>query len=625
MAKVIGIDLGTTNSCVAVMEGKDAKVIENTEGARTTPSMVAFADSGERLVGQIAKRQLVTSPAGTVYSAKRLIGRRFDSEEVARTRDLVPYAIVPALNGDAWIEVRGTAYSPAEIQAVVLRQLRQDAEDYLGEPVADAVITVPAYYNDSQRQATKDAGTIAGLNVLRIVNEPTAAALAYGLQGGARRTVAVYDLGGGTFDISILEIGDGVYEVRATSGDTFLGGDDFDQRMVDFLAARFREEQGLDLGRDKVALQRLKEAVERAKHELSARVESTINLPFLVSDAGGPRHFQYQFTRARLEELVRDLVEGTLRPCETALAKAGLKPQQIEEVILVGGQTRMPLVQQTVREFFRREPHRGVNPDEVVAIGAAVQSGILSGEVRDVLLLDVTPLSLGIETKGGIFTRLIDANTTIPFRNRRVFSTASDNQTTVTIHVLQGEGEMAADNKSLGQFELIGIPPAPRGVPKIEVAFDIDANGIVSVSARDTGTGQQQAIRITASGGLAAEEIERMRGDAERHNAEDAQKKELAEVRNEAEALVYSTERALAEFEPLLDQAEGQTLKRALAAVKEALGRADIARLRTEVKALTTAAHVLTKLIYRSADATDPFRTDPGRPRAAGGDVPGAR
>jgi len=618
MGRVVGIDLGTTNSCIAVMESGGPVVIPNGEGSRTTPTIVAFTDSGERLVGQIAKRQLVTSPSGTVYSAKRLIGRRFDSEEAARTRGLVPYAIVPALNGDAWIEVRGTAYSPSEIQAIVLRQLRQDAEEYLGEPVTDAVITVPAYYNDSQRQATKDAGTIAGLNVLRIVNEPTAAALAYGLQGGARRTVAVYDLGGGTFDISILEIGAGVYEVRATSGDTFLGGDDFDQRMVDFLAARFREEQGLDPGRDKVALQRLKEAVERAKHELSSRVESTINLPFLLADATGPRHLQYLFTRARLEELVRDLVERTLKPCQTALEKTGLKPEQIDEVILVGGQTRMPLVQQVVRDFFRREPHRGVNPDEVVAIGAAVQSGILSGQVRDVLLLDVTPLALGIETKGAIFTRLIEANTTIPFRNRRVFSTASDNQTSVTIHVLQGERDMAADNKSLGQFELVGITPAPRGVPKIEVAFAIDANGIVSVSARDTGTGHQQEIRITASGGLVAEELARMRAEAERYGAEDARNRELAEVRNEAEALVYSTDRALGEYRSLLDDNESAMLQAALLGVKTALGGGDIRQVRESLQVLAAAAGVLSRLIFRDVHASDQFKADPARARASG-------
>jgi molecular chaperone DnaK len=616
VSRVIGIDLGTTNSCVAVMESGGAVVIPNSEGSRTTPTIVAFTDSGERLVGQIAKRQMVTRPEATVFSAKRLTGRRFDSEEVRRHRAIVPYAIVEGDNGDAWIEVGGTRYSPSQVQAMVLRHLRQTAEDYLGEPVSEAVITVPAYFNDSQRQATKDAGTIAGLSVLRIVNEPTAAALAYGLQGGKRRKIAVYDLGGGTFDISILEIGDGVYEVLATSGDTFLGGDDFDHRMIDFLVGQFRQEQGLDIGADKVALQRLKEAVERAKHELSARVETTISLPFLIADASGPRHFQYLFTRARLEELVRELVDRTIRPCEAALEKAGLKPGEVDEIILVGGQTRMPLVQQVVRDFFRREPHRGVNPDEVVAVGAAVQSGILKGEVRDVLLLDVTSLSLGIETKGGIFTRLIEANTTIPFRKGRVFSTASDNQTSVTIHVVQGEREMAADNKSLGQFELFGIPPSPRGVPKVEVTFDIDANGIVNVSARDLGTGRQQGIRITASGGLSPEEIRGMRLEAEQHSAEDARKKELAELRNEAESLLYSTDRALTEFRALMDETESAALDAALRRVKEAMAAGQPADLRAAIRQLNAESHVLSRLLYSQAD--DPFSGDTPRARALG-------
>jgi molecular chaperone DnaK len=623
VSRVIGIDLGTTNSCVAIMEGGGPVVIPNGEGSRTTPTIVAFTETGERLVGQTAKRQAVTNPDSTVSSVKRLIGRRFDSEEVRRTASLVPYRIVPAPNGDAWVEVRGRAYSPAEVQAVVLRSLRQTAEEYLGEPVTDAVITVPAYFDDSQRQATKDAGTIAGLAVLRIVNEPTAAALAYGLGGGHRRTVAVYDLGGGTFDVSVLEIGDGVYEVRATSGDTFLGGEDFDQRLVDFYAAQFEREEGIDLTRDRVALQRLKEAVERAKHELSVRVETTISLPFLVHDDRGPRHLQAVLTRARLEELVRDLVERTIRPCEIALERAGIGPAQVEEVILVGGQTRMPLVQQVVRDFFRRDPHRGVNPDEVVAVGAAVQSGILRGDVRDVLLLDVTPLALGIETKGGVFTRLIEPNTTIPYRRGRAFSTASDNQPSVTVHVLQGDREMAGDNKSLGQFELLGIPPAPRGVPKIEVTFDIDANGIVNVSAKDLGTGREQAIRITASGGLTAEEIRVMREDAERHGAEDARRREFAELRNEAESLLYSTERAQAEYRAVLEEEEARLLAAALTRVRAVLDAGEVRPLREAVQALTAAASVLSRLIYR--DAADPFAGDPGRSRAGGGDAPPLR
>jgi len=621
VSRVIGIDLGTTNSCVAVMEGGGPVVIPNAEGSRTTPTIVAFAEGGERLVGQIAKRQSVTNPECTVHSAKRLIGRRYDSEEARRTAALVPYKIVPAANGDAWVEVRGRAYSPSEIQAVVLRQLRRTAEEYLGETVTDAVITVPAYFDDSQRQATKDAGTIAGLNVLRIVNEPMAAALAYGMQAGGRRTVAVYDLGGGTFDISILEIGDGVYEVRATSGDTFLGGEDFDQRLLEYYVGQFQREEGIDLRRDPVALQRLREAVERAKHELSARVETTISLPFLVHDERGPRHLQAVLTRARLEELVRDLVERTLPPCGVALERAGIARGQVDEVVLVGGQTRMPLVQQLVRDFFRRDPHRGVNPDEVVAVGAAVQSGILSGTVRDVLLLDVTPLALGIETKGGVFTRLIEANTTIPFRRSRAFSTASDNQTSVTIHVVQGEREMAADNKSLGQFELLGIPPAPRGIPKIEVTFDIDADGIVNVSAKDLGTGREQAIRITASGGLGAEELRAMREDAERHGAEDAVRREFAEVRNEGESLVYSGERALAAYRGRLGEEESARLVAALATVRANLDRGELAPLREAVRALGAAAAAVSRLVLD--DGAAPAAAGQGATGAEGGDAPG--
>jgi molecular chaperone DnaK len=601
MAKVIGIDLGTTNSCVAVMEGKTPKVIENAEGMRTTPSIVAFTDEGERLVGQPAKRQAVTNPERTIFAVKRLIGRRYDDPMVEKDKKLVPYKIVRASNGDAWVEAEGKTYSPSQISAFVLQKMKETAEAYLGTKVEQAVITVPAYFNDAQRQATKDAGKISGLEVLRIINEPTAAALAYGLDKNKTGTIAVYDLGGGTFDISILEIGDGVFEVKSTNGDTFLGGEDFDMRLVNYLADEFQKEQGIDLRRDKLALQRLKESAEKAKIELSSTTQTEINLPFITADAAGPKHLTMKLTRAKFEALVDDLIQKTIDPCRQALKDAGVSAAEINEVVLVGGMTRMPKVQEVVKQLFGKEPHKGVNPDEVVAVGAAIQAGVLQGDVKDVLLLDVTPLSLGIETLGGVFTRLIDRNTTIPTKKSQVFSTAEDGQTAVTIRVFQGEREMAADNKMLGQFDLIGIPPAPRGVPQIEVTFDIDANGIVNVSAKDKGTGKEQQIRIQASGGLSEGDIQKMVKDAEAHAEEDKKRKAQVEAKNHAEALVHSTEKALAEHGSKVGEGDRRAIENALADLKEALKGSDGEAITAKTNTLAQASMKLGEAMYKQA------------------------
>ena len=603
MGKVIGIDLGTTNSCVAIMSGGDPVVIANAEGSRTTPSVVAITDKGERLVGQIAKRQAITNPENTIYSIKRLMGRKYNSRQVQDAIKRLPYKIIEASNGDAHVEIRGKRYSPAEVSAMILQKMKQTAEDYLGEKVTEAVVTVPAYFDDSQRQATKDAGQIAGLNVLRIINEPTAASLAYGLDKKKDERIAVYDLGGGTFDVSILEIGEGVFVVKSTNGDTYLGGDDFDLRVMDWLVEEFKRDQGIDLRRDRMALQRLKEAAERAKIELSSSQESEINLPFITADANGPKHLVMKLTRAKLEQLVDDLIQRTVEPCKKALADAGVTARDINEVVLVGGMTRMPKVIQVVREFFGKEPHKGVNPDEVVAVGAGIQGGVLKGDVKDVLLLDVTPLTLGIETLGGIYTHLIERNTTIPTKKSQIFSTAADNQTAVTIRVFQGEREMANDNKLLGQFDLVGIPPAPRGMPQVEVTFDIDANGIVHVSAKDLGTQKEQSIKITASSGLTKEEIDRLVKDAQAHTEGDKQRRRLAEARNQADSLIYNTEKNLTEHGDKLGEADKNTIKDAIAAVRKAMEGNDPAAIESAVHTLTTASHKLAEEMYKRASA----------------------